>query len=104
MADTMWIRGENGALHVFDVPLPFGIQHRLDHGELVRVNADGSAWVEPDEEVLEPPLGDLLPDAPPLPKRTDSRAVWSEFAISQGMDRAAVAGMSKNQLIDALSS
>lgn len=101
MAEQMWIRGENGMLLVFDLPLPLGIESRLHRGDLVRVNEDGSPWVEPGTEVLEPPHGDLPPDAPPLPKRTENRATWTEFAVSQGMDRAAAAGMTKADLIEA---
>lgn len=100
MAEQMWIRGENGALHLMDVPLPAGIQHRLDRGDLTRVNEDGTPWMEPGEEVVEPPHGDSLPDAPPLPKRTENRAAWTEFAVSQGMDRAQAASMTKAELIE----
>lgn len=96
----MWVMGENGTLQVFDVPLPLGIESRLDKGDLVRVNEDGTPWREPGEEVLEPPLGDLPPDAPPLPKKTENRAVWTEFAVSQGMDREEAASMTKAELID----
>ena len=100
MAEQMWIRGENGALHCMDVPLPPGIQDRLDKGDLVRVNEDGTPWREPDEPVLEPPHGDLPPDAPPLPKKTEPRAAWTEFAVSQGMDREEAASMTKAELIE----
>lgn len=98
----MWIRGENGALHLFDVPLPPGIAHRLSRGDLVRVNADGSPWVA-DADPGEPEESEVPPDAPALPKRTENRAVWTEFAVSQGMDRATAAAMSKAELIEALS-
>jgi hypothetical protein len=52
-------------------------------------------------EEFEPPLGDLLPDAPPLPKRADSRATWVDFAVSQGMGREQAASMTKNELVEA---
>ena len=100
MAEQMWILGENGMLNVFDLPLPAGIQSRLDRGDLTRVNENGTPWHEPGEPVLEPPLGDLPPDAPPLPKKTENRAVWTEFAVSQGMDREEAASMTKAELID----
>jgi hypothetical protein len=97
MAKQMWIRGENGAVHLFDLPLPLGIAKRLDRGDLARVEADGSPWVERDEpepaEVVE------VPDAPPLPKRAESRAVWAQFAVSQGMPRAEAATATKADLI-----
>jgi hypothetical protein len=97
VADQMWIRGENGALHLFDVPLPFGIESRLVRGDLVRVHEDGSPWVEPSEE---PDVIDAgPPDAPPLPRRTDNRAAWTEFAVGQGMDRAAAVALTKAELI-----
>lgn len=99
MAEQMWVLGENGMLNIFDLPLPPGIQSRLDRGDLTRVNEDGTPW-EPESE-LEPPLGDLPPDAPPLPKRTDNRATWVDFAISQGMERDTAAGMTKADLIEA---
>ena len=100
MAEQMFIMGENGSLQVFDVPLPLGIQHRLDKGDLVRVNEDGTPWIAPGEPVVEPPRGDLPPDAPPLPKKTDNRAVWTEFAVSQGLDREEAASMTKAELIE----
>lgn len=100
MAEQMWVRGENGSLQVFDVPLPLGIESRLNTGDLVRVNEDGTPWHEPGEPVVEPPRGDLPPDAPPLPKKTENRAVWTEFAVSQGMDREEAAAMTKAELID----
>jgi hypothetical protein len=98
----MWIRGENGMLHLFDVPLPLGIEHRLNRGDLTRVFEDGTPWVE-DTQAEEPEQAALPPDAPALPKRTENRATWTEFAVSQGMDRAQAVGMTKAQLIEALS-
>jgi hypothetical protein len=102
MADTMWIRGENGALHCFDVPLPPGIAHRLHRGDLVQVNEDGSPWREPGHDEPEPAEIVDVPDAVPLPKRADNRATWTEFAVSQGMDRAAAVALTKAELIDLL--
>lgn len=101
MADEqMWLLGENGALLVFDVPLPFGIAHRLNRGDLTRVNPDGSPWsdIVPEPE----PAPDAAGDAPPLPKRTENRAVWTDFAIGQGMEREQAASMTKAELIEAL--
>lgn len=98
----MWIRGENGVVHVMDVPLPLGVQHRLDKGDLTRVNPDGSPWATPGIVEVEPPYGDLPPDAPPLPKRSEGRQVWQKFAVSQGIDPEAASSMSKADLISAL--
>lgn len=48
-ADTIHLRGEGGGVFAFDLPLPDGVQCRVDRDELVRVNADGTTWVEPVE-------------------------------------------------------
>lgn len=101
MVEQMWIRGENGMLHLFDLPLPSGIESRLDRGDLTRVNEDGSPWQEPGFVEEEPPYGDLPPDAPALPKRAENRATWTEFAVSQGMDRETANSMTKAELIEA---
>jgi hypothetical protein len=98
MAEQMWIRGENGALQVFSVPIPSGIQHRLDRGDLVRVAEDGTPWVEVTEGPE--PADTPPPDAPELPKRTASRAVWERFALSQGMDTDQAAGMTRDDLVE----
>lgn len=98
MAEFIWLRGESGALLSFSLPLHPGIRHRLDTGDLVRVNEDGTPWAEPDDEPDEPE--DVPPpDAPALPDRKATRAVWAEFAISQGMDREQAASMTRAQLI-----
>jgi hypothetical protein len=47
-----------------------------------------------DDDIIEGPA-----DAPPLPRKSASRTVWTEFAISQGMDRAQAASLNRNQLI-----
>lgn len=94
----MWIRGENGTLHKFSVPLPPGIAHRLSTGDLIRANEDGTPWAEGEEPE---PVDVPPPDAPALPKRSESRLVWVEFAVSQGMDRADAATMTKADLIEA---
>lgn len=98
--DTMWIRGENGVVHEMSLPLSPHIERRVDRGDLVHVNKDGTPWSGNDSDDDEP--AGTLPDAPPLPKRTENRAAWTEFAISQGMDRETAASMTKAELIEAL--
>jgi hypothetical protein len=44
MADTIYVRGEGGAIFAMDLPLPESIQERLDRGAIQRVNADGSPY------------------------------------------------------------
>lgn len=91
------LRGENGAVLYFDgVALPEGIAHRVGRGDLTRVNPDGTPW----EAEAPAPAGEPPPDAPPLPGVKENRAVWTEFAVSQGMDRAEAASLTKAQLID----
>lgn len=43
----LYIRGEGGSVIPMDLPLPEDIAQRYASGALVRVNADGSDWVEP---------------------------------------------------------
>lgn len=88
---------DGGTVCSFSAPLPHHVAARLDKGDLVRVNPDGSAWLQPGEpETADKPLPD---GAPALPKRTASRAVWQQFAVSQGMDHDEAARMTKAELI-----
>lgn len=118
-AERVFIRGENGMVNPFDVPVPHHIATRLAKGDLVRVNEDGSPWA-PDGTPSVPPAGDGAPaaaglsgdagsstggedsDLPPLPAQSASRAVWQEYAVGQGMDPDEAAGMTKAQLVTRL--
>ena len=102
MTEVIHLRGESSVVCSFSLPLHPHIQGRLDKGDLVRVNVDGSPWVAPDEPGTEPeaPSGPLPDGAPPLPKRNESRAVWQQFAIGQGMDRDKAAAMTKAELVE----
>jgi hypothetical protein len=42
----LYVRGEGGSIIPMDLPLPEDIAQRYDSGALVRVNADGSPWVD----------------------------------------------------------
>lgn len=44
MAETIHVRGEGGAVFPMDLPLPEGIQERLERGAIHRVNSDGSPY------------------------------------------------------------
>ncbi|MGW2044643.1 hypothetical protein ACWCPF_05600 [Streptomyces sp. NPDC001858] len=44
MAETIYVRGEGGGIFAMDLPLPEGIQERLDRGAIQRVNTDGSPY------------------------------------------------------------
>jgi hypothetical protein len=91
------IQGENGLLCGIweESALPDGIRHRLERGDLTRISPDGKAWQEPAEDAEDVPP----PDAPALPKRTESRAVWQEFAENQGMDAGKAAVLTRAELI-----
>jgi len=92
------LRGESGAVLYFSdgAALHEGIMHRISRGDLVRINPDGTPWDDSTPEITD----DKPPDAPPLPGVRENRAVWVEFAISQGMDRAEAANLIKAQLIE----
>ncbi|HXJ25634.1 MAG TPA: hypothetical protein VNH17_08035 [Streptosporangiaceae bacterium] len=102
MTDTIWLRGEGGALVTKSLPLHFSLQDRLDKGELQRVNRDGSTLQEPPageaEPPAEPPADPVEDEGPAVPKRTASQADWAAYAVSQGMDAERAAGMKRDDL------
>lgn len=48
MAETIYVRGEGGAILAMDLPLPEGIEQRVEQGLIRRVNADGSPYASTD--------------------------------------------------------
>ena len=91
------VRGTGGAVMSFSGdPFPPGIARQIENGDLVVISADGEI---PDDGTPDF-TDDQPPGAPPLPRRADNRAVWAQFAISQGMDRDEAAAMTKTQLVD----
>ncbi|WP_086809820.1 hypothetical protein [Streptomyces reticuliscabiei] len=52
--ETIYVRGEGGGIHPMDLPLHESVQQRLDKGQLVRVNADGSHYMGAPPPVQEP--------------------------------------------------
>jgi hypothetical protein len=92
------LRGENGAELYFDRDaLPEGVAKRIKRGDLTEIPAAALADDGPEDEADVPP-----PDAPPLPARSANRAIWTAFAISQGMDREEAAALTKTELISRL--
>ncbi|MCW2904457.1 MAG: hypothetical protein JWO67_6722 [Streptosporangiaceae bacterium] len=90
------LRGESGAVVYFDRDaLPEGVQKRIDRGDLIPCEPDGTVPPVPEDLVPDVPP----PDAPPLPKRAAPRDAWVLFALSQGMDREQANSMTKAQLI-----
>jgi hypothetical protein len=102
VTETIWLRGEGGALLTVSLPLHFSLQDRLDKGELQRVSRDGSPWLEPPageaEPQPEPPAAPVEDEGPAVPKRTASQADWAAYAISQGMDPAEAHAMKRDDL------
>jgi hypothetical protein len=97
MAETIWIRGESGAVMPFSLPLHPGIQDRLDKGYLLQVQ--GPAGVPVEQE----PVDSAAPaDVLPLPKRQEPKHVWEAYAEQQGMDKAVITRMTKNELVEYL--
>lgn len=86
MADSIFVRGEGGAIIEMDLPLPEPIQERLDKGALRRVHNDGS------------PYHDDEPTGPPAAGA--SKALWIGWAVSQGADPEAAEKATKQDLID----
>lgn len=68
MAETVYIRGENGSVIPHDLPLPLGIQDRLDRGYLQLVELE----VDPAD------------DAPQLerPAASALKADWVAYAVA----------------------
>ncbi|MBP2331232.1 hypothetical protein JOF56_011617 [Kibdelosporangium banguiense] len=71
MAETIHLRGEGGYVHAFDLPLPDAIGDRVSRGEIVRVNKDGSPYVEAPAEKPLTPKEKLQADAAALGLATD---------------------------------
>ena len=59
MAETVYIRCDNGSVMEHDLPLPSGIADRVDRGHLRLVNADGSEITAEPEPIVDP---DAVPD------------------------------------------
>lgn len=95
----IWIRGESGALLSFgDGPLPPGIVDRLNSGQLLQVNEDGTPF-DGDYEAED----ELPEDVPPLPPPSALRSEWERYAMAQGLQEKEIKGLSKAQLRDRLS-
>lgn len=108
MADTVWMRGEGGSVIAMDLPLPEGIQQRVDAGLIVRVNPDGSPWsgedpVVPDPDVVDPEDADELARddvGPARPERANPKARWVEYAqLVSDLTREEAEALTKAELI-----
>lgn len=64
----LYVRGEGGSVIGMDLPLPEGIAQRYASGAIVRVNADGSDWVD----ALPAPAVSVKPKAARKPRAATS--------------------------------
>lgn len=63
MAESWFMRGEGGSVIKMDLPFPDPIRKRVDAGLIVRVNEDGSDWVEDADAQSKPePVADTVED------------------------------------------
>ncbi|MGP3686527.1 hypothetical protein ACTVZO_17775 [Streptomyces sp. IBSNAI002] len=118
MAETIYVRGEGGAVIAMDLPLPESIAERYERGQLVRVHSDGSPYGQPPAPAQAPrepaQSGEAAqgeapaeqPDggpsrAPGRPAVNAVKADWIAFVVSQGhMSAEDAANLSKADLID----
>lgn len=92
--DSIHIRGEGGSVIEFDLPLSEPMAAKLHAGLVQRVNPDGTVYTP----AAGPAAGGVSSQRP---ANGASKGDWVAWAIAQGADPAAAAGMTKPQLIDA---
>jgi len=86
---------------------PADVRRLLDEGFLVEVaSVEAAAEVEveqPDDPGLvnaeQPDTGDG-DEAAPRPPRAAAKEVWVDYAVAQGVDRAAAEALTKQELVD----
>lgn len=117
MAETIYVRGEGGAVIAMDLPLPEAIAERYERGQLQRVNSDGSPYAptqappEPDpgtggDQDADGGDGADEQDAPPAPEAgrppiNAPKATWIAHVVRRGLLSADdAANYSKADLID----
>ncbi|MFZ3494619.1 hypothetical protein ACODT5_15570 [Streptomyces sp. 5.8] len=103
MAETIYLRGEGGAIHAMDLPLHESIADRYARGQLVRVHQDGSPFTEgltaraPAESGDEPPA----PEPAGRPAQAAPKAEWIAYVVGQGhLSAEDAANLTKADLID----
>lgn len=92
MPEVVWLEGEGGAVLSLPAPLPLAMQRRVDAGRMRVISAPGA----------EPALDAQGPDEVPVPSNGASRADWERYALAHGMPGAEAAGMTRNQLVQAM--
>ena len=90
-APHVFILGEGGTVFKMDLPLPEGVQDRMDKGYIRQVNEDGSAY-EGDDGISPPPT-----EAPAASAR---KADWVAWAVVTGMDPDDAEAYTKTDLVE----
>lgn len=102
MAETIYVRGEGGAVFAMDLPLPEAIADRFERGQLVRVNADGSPYVGARTPVQAPASAKgsaLTSGQVPRPGARAGKDDWVLWAAAvHGLDTEQAEAMTKAQL------
>lgn len=101
MAETGWIRGENGLVLEMDLPLNDAFAARLKRGEISRVNEDGTPW-EPEEAVAESLAGEPEADEELTAALAENANLSDEIALltKQRDELAVEVGQLKEQLAE----
>ncbi|MFF7310553.1 hypothetical protein [Streptomyces sp. NPDC008137] len=105
MAETIFLRGEGGAVIAMDLPLPEGIAERFERGQLTRVHSDGSPYYGAHAPAPAPSKGSALTEGrAPRPSARASKEEWVTWALAvHGQDSdsaAAIEEMTKAQLVE----
>lgn len=89
--ETGFFRGSGGAVFEFALPLTDVQQYQLDRGELVRVNADGSAYTDA-----------AVDESPKRPADSASKTAWVGYAraVDPELSVDDADAMTKNDLIE----
>lgn len=92
--ETAYFRGQGGAIHAMDLPLPEVMAEQVTKGYLVRVTADGTPYAEPADDGQEPA-------PPPRPAQSAAKAEWVGYAVrAHGATPDDAEAMTKQDLID----
>lgn len=99
---TEWIHFKAPSGHVIAMTLPLhaSIEHQWEHGDLQRVNEDGSPWSAPGAPPA-PLAEDDDPDVPVRPRAAANKAEWQDYAAAIGACSADdAAALTKAQLVE----
>ncbi|MFE4991421.1 hypothetical protein ACFRH4_08725 [Streptomyces mirabilis] len=99
-AESIFVKGEGGAVFKMDLPLGEGLAQRFEKGELTHVNEDGSDYVSEDsspQESLEPAS---TQEPPKKPNKASSKAEWVAWAVHQGVAQEEAESLTLAALIE----